>query len=109
MSYYGIYPNVSISYMRCSTCSAETFSWLAESFNCAVCNGNEHVSPQAIFVENVRSITDSEEEIQVELAEQYQDELQRYLAKVRESETRRRGEAECGKKRKRSLSDIGGR
>jgi hypothetical protein len=102
MSYYNIYPNTFVSYMICSTCSAETFSWLAESFNCAVCNDNNFALPHA-------SITGTEEEIQTELAEQYEDEAQKHRAKVRGSETPRQGETERGRKRKRSLSDVGGR
>jgi hypothetical protein len=102
MSYYNIYPNTFVSYMICSTCSAETFSWLAESFNCAVCNDNNFALPHA-------SITDTEEEIQTKLAEQYEDEVEICLTKVREGEIARRGEAKRGRKRKRSLSDVGGR
>jgi hypothetical protein len=108
MSYYNIYPNTFVSYMICSTCSAETFSWLAESFNCAVYNDNKFVFPQYI-AEDALNTTRDEEEIQTGLAEQYEDEAQRHLAKVRENEIARQGGAERGRKRKRSLNDVGGR
>jgi hypothetical protein len=93
--------------MICSTCSTETFSWLAESFNCAVCNDNNFAFPQSI-AEDALNTTHSEDEIQTELAVQYEDEVQGYLAKVRGSEAIRQGEAERERKRKRSLSDVGG-
>jgi hypothetical protein len=108
MSYYNVYPNIYVNTMVCSTCSTETFSWLAESFNCAVCNDNNYTFPQSIADDGLNT-THSEEEIQTELAEQYKDEAQRHLAKVRESDALRQGEAERGRKRKRSLSDVGGR
>ena len=111
MSYYSIHP-VYIDYMICTTCSTEAFSWLAESFSCPNCGSDDYASPHDTTTELELSRLCSYEEIQEELRELHQEELQRHLALVLDNETQRRGEisqAMCGRKRKRSLSDVGGR
>jgi hypothetical protein len=45
MSYYGVYPNVAINYMICSTCSTSAFTWMAEAFSCPNCGDSEYVHP----------------------------------------------------------------
>lgn len=39
MSYYNTYPNPTMNTATCAWCGTETFSWLAECFNCATCGG----------------------------------------------------------------------
>jgi predicted RNA-binding Zn-ribbon protein involved in translation (DUF1610 family) len=111
MSYYSIY-DVDIDSMMCSTCNTEAFSWLAEIFHCPICGSNDYNSPQDMITEYAQSRLYSEGEIQTELAAQHQEEVQRHLAKAHDGETLRRGEISQimrGRKRKRSLSDVGGR
>jgi hypothetical protein len=85
MSYYGVYPDVYIDYMVCSTCSAEAFSWLAEIFSCTFCGGDDYEYPAIADTEaectdakpghthTEPSKLKSEEEVSVKLAteEQY--------------------------------------
>jgi predicted nucleic-acid-binding Zn-ribbon protein len=103
MSYYSIYPDINIEYMICSICSTEAFSWLAEVFSCPVCGSDDYSSVQTMVAGNAPSRLYTEEEIQIEYTEQYQEELHGHLAKPHHSEASQRM---CGRKRKRSLSDI---
>ena len=105
MSHYSIYP-VYIDYMTCRTCGTEAFSWLAESFSCPICGIDDYAAPQDMITEYALSALSSEEEIQRELAKQRQEEVHRHLAKMYDSEAVRHM---CGRKRKRPLSDVGGR
>ncbi|KAF2030891.1 hypothetical protein EK21DRAFT_64653, partial [Setomelanomma holmii] len=40
-------PNIAVDYMICTTCSAEAFTWLAETFACQNCGEKEYISISA--------------------------------------------------------------
>jgi hypothetical protein len=103
MSYYSIYPDINIDCMICSTCNTEAFSWLAEIFSCPVCGSDNYHFVETLVAGNALNRLYTEEEIQAECTEQYQEELQSHLAKVHHCEA---SQGKCGRKRKRSLSDI---
>ncbi|KAF1943905.1 hypothetical protein EJ02DRAFT_342204 [Clathrospora elynae] len=94
MSYYNIYPSPRINYMVCSTCSTETFAWLAEVFACFICGSCDYVFPDTSTQHT------SEEGIQTERNQEYKDEYRKLGAL---------SVAKGGRKRKRSLSDDGWR
>jgi hypothetical protein len=107
MSYYKVYPDTAIHYMVCSTCSSETFAWLAYVFSCAVCGGNEYQDPEYVHTEAASSY--QEADIQKQLHKNHCDEIRRPFANLEEKHVQLGSDTMTtrGRKRKRSLSDDG--
>lgn len=101
MSFYNIYPQPKIDYLICCTCRTETFAWLTDIFLCVVCGSDNFVHPE--FASAQARIVYSEEEIQFQLLEEYEEEIERCDAEINEREERN-GEGRKAGKRKQSWS-----
>jgi hypothetical protein len=113
MSYYNIYPEIAINYMVCSSCGTQAFAWLADLFSCSVCGSDRYSYPGCPDTEHASGY--KEAEVLNQLMQDYCDEIRRHFADL-ERRLGQPGSAVVtmtmmsrGKKRKRSLSDDGGR
>jgi hypothetical protein len=112
MSYYNIYPEIAINYMACSSCGTEAFAWLADVFSCPVCGSDTYKYPDYPDAEHASGY--NEADILKQLMQDYCDEIRRHFADLQRGPGQPGTAAMLmimsrGKKRKRSLSDDGGR
>ena len=110
MSFYNIYPDITIDYAVCNTCGVEAFTWLADVFDCPVCGSGNRAYRH--YTDDEINTSCTKVEIQSMMKKDYYYEVRRLFVSV----DRRNGWLRkdtivptCGKKRKRSLSDVGGR
>jgi hypothetical protein len=110
MSYYNIYPNMTINYMVCSACGMEAFAWLADVFHCPSCGNHGYIYPDCTGSEPDPGL--KEADIQRGLVKGCYEEVRLRFTDECNSGGRPGNDAAmtiCEKKRKRSLSDDGGR